>query len=406
MKRNLLLILLCLGLVSCQDTPPETIPESVTETDGAAYYREPYPTEETFQPDTGEHSIRLLFVNAGKADCIILEADGLTYLIDTGEDTSVPKILAALAWMETEAIEAVFLTHTDKDHIGGWDAIREAYPIGALYTALQREDPKTYERMAEGIPYTLLSAGQSVPIGNDGLYLDTLCPVYLYPEEENNNSLILRLDYGEETVLFAGDMKELEEADLLETGYDLDCTILKVPYHGRKDGSGSAFLEACTPALSIICSDTETDPDTAHKKVMERLRAYGEVYRTEDADLGWYVTLEKNGGTIVNAQIRHSREASLKLESVSRENQMVVIRNTGDTMDLGGCFLYSERGNEVFIFPQNTILPAGESITLGCVGIPADLIWTGETGAWHKSKEDRAILYDRWGNVLDTRFAE
>ncbi|MBR4960031.1 MAG: lamin tail domain-containing protein, partial [Clostridia bacterium] len=131
-----------------------------------------------------------------------------------------------------------------------------------------------------------------------------------------------------------------------------------------------------------------------------------EVYRTEDADLGWYVTLEKNGGTIVNAQIRHSREASLKLESVSRENQMVVIRNTGDTMDLGGCFLYSERGNEVFIFPQNTILPAGESITLGCVGIPADLIWTGETGAWHKSKEDRAILYDRWGNVLDTRFAE
>ena len=117
MKKYLLPILLCFSLVSCTGTPAVTDTETVTETNAAAYYQEPYPTEETFLPDSGDHNIRMLFVNAGKADCIILEADGLTYLIDTGEDTSVPKILAALAWMETESIEAIFLTHTDKDHI-------------------------------------------------------------------------------------------------------------------------------------------------------------------------------------------------------------------------------------------------------------------------------------------------
>lgn len=385
---------------------PETPPEMITETTEAAYYKVPYPTEDTFAEDAGEHSISVLFINAGKADCILLEADGRAYLIDTGEDSSVPQILSALAYREITAIEAVFLTHTDKDHIGGWDAILRRYPVGMLYTALQREAPETYERMAGELPYQVLSPGYSVPIGNEGLYLDVLCPVYLYPEEENNNSLVLRLDCGEETILFTGDMKDKEEADLLDTGYRLDCTVLKVPYHGRRDGSSSEFLAACTPELSIICSDTRTDPDTAHKKVLERLRTYGDVYRTEDADLGWLLTLTETGRTITNVRISQKTEADLSIADISIDAQTVTIQNDGEQVDLGGCFLYSDRGSETYVFPEGTILEAGETITIGCVGSQAELIWEGETSVWHKSKEDRGILYDRWGNVLDTKKAK
>ncbi|MBQ8642050.1 MAG: MBL fold metallo-hydrolase [Clostridia bacterium] len=406
MKRIAVLLLACLCFLSCTADVPEEETDVVIETAGYAYYKVPYPTEETFLPDSGDHTVRMLFVRAGKADCIILEADGLTYLIDTGEDTSAPQVLAALAYMETESIEAVFLTHTDKDHIGGWDAVRQAYPIGTLCTAVQMEAPEIYEKMAEDLPHKLLSSGESYPIGNEGLYLDTLCPVQLYHDEENNNSLVLRLDCGDDTVLFTGDMKEEEEADLLSTGYALDCTVLKVPYHGRKAGSGTAFLEACTPDVSIICSDTETDPDTAHKKVMERLREYGDVYRTEDADLGWLVTIDGGVRTVANVRISRTQDVSLSIADVSREKQTVTIRNDGDTVDLSGCFLYSDRGSELFCFPENTVLEAGESVTVGCAGTGEALIWTGETSVWHKSREDTAILYDRFGNILDRREAE
>lgn len=406
MKKIAALLLACFCLSACSAESTETGTETAGETIGHAYYQVPYPTEETFLPDSGEHTVRMLFVRAGKADCIILEADGLTYLIDTGEDISVPQILAGLAYMETESIEAVFLTHTDKDHIGGWDAVKQAYSIGTLYTALQMEAPEVYDRLAEAIPHELLVPGQSVPIGKEGLYLDVLCPVLLYPDEENNNSLILRMDCGEETVLFTGDMKEKEEADLLATGYDLDCTILKVPYHGRKDGSGSAFLEACSPDISIICCDTVTDPDTAHKKVLERLRAYGDIYRTEDADLGWYLTIEDGQRLLNNVRISKSPEQKLTITEASLADQNITIRNDGEDTDLGGCFLYSDRGSEVFVIPEGTGLAAGESITIGCVGTMSDLIWTGETSVWHKSKEDNAILYDRYGNVLDQKTAE
>ena len=407
----LVLTLSMLWLPGCTGTPAETGTEQNWDTmpdavQHIAYIDPAGLSEETFAPDSGEHTVRMLFVNAGKADCIILEADGLTYLIDTGEDNSVPKILAGLAYMETESIAGVFLTHTDKDHIGGWETILQAYPVEKLYTAVIREAPDTYLKMAGEIPYETLMPGQSVPIGGEGLYLDVLCPIRLYPEEENNNSMVLRLDCGEETVLFAGDMKAEEEADLLSTGYDLDCTVLKVPYHGRKDGSGEAFLAACTPELSIICCDTETDPDTAHKKAVARLREYGEVRLTENTDLGWYVTLEGKFRYITNAQIMAERTADLSLESVSIAAQTITIHNNGDDADLSGYYIHSDRGNEVYVFPAGTVLAAGESITVGCVGTDGDLLWKGETSVWHKSKEDNAVLYDRYGNVLDTAAAK
>ena len=403
------LAVLC--LTGCSGTPAETGigqhgDPALDAVQHIAYVDPASLSEESFSPDQGEHTVRMLFVNAGKADCIILEADGLTYLIDTGEDNSVPKILAGLAYMETESIAGVFLTHTDKDHIGGWEPILQAYPVEKLYTAVIREAPDTYLKMAGQIPYETLMPGQSVPIGADGLYLDVLCPIRLYPEEENNNSLILRLDCGEETVLFAGDMKAEEEADLLSTGYDLDCTVLKVPYHGRKDSSGEAFLAACTPNLSIICSDTQTDPDTAHKKAVARLREHGEVRLTEDTELGWYVTLEGKYRYISNAQIMTERTADLSLESVSVASQTLTIRNNGDDADLSGYYIHSDRGNEVYVFPAGTVLAAGESISVGCVGTDGDLLWKGETSVWHKSKEDNAVLYDRYGNVLDTAAAK
>lgn len=363
-------------------------------------------SEDTFAVESGEHTIQILFVNAGKADCAILQADEKTYLIDVGEDSSVPQILAALSYLETESIEAVFLTHTDKDHIGGWEGIQKMYDIGKLYTAAINEAPDVYTALAEDIPYETLSPGQSVPIGSDGLYLDVLCPVTLYPYEENNNSLVLRLDYGEETVLFTGDMKEVEEADLLSTGYDLDCTVLKVPYHGRKGATTQTFLDACTPELSIVCCDTNTDPDTAHKKVISRLETTGQVYLTEEATVGWLLTITKDAHELIDAKIKTTPIADLTITDVSIENQSITIENTGANANLTGYYIYSDRGSELFVFPDGYVLPSGKSVTIGCVGSTEELVWYGETSVWHKNKKDHAILYDRYGNILDEKKAK
>ncbi len=395
---KLMTVWLVLGMLTgCTTGTEETIPSETM----AISYDPMLLTEDSFTPDSGEHALRILFVNAGKADCAILQADEKTWLVDTGEDHSVPEILAALAYMETREIEGIFLTHTDKDHVGGFETIAKVYPVKGLYTSTIRENPVLYEKMAGDIPYTMLEPGQSVCIGTEGIYLDVLSPIRLYPDEENNNSLVLRLDYGAETVLFTGDIKAEGEADLLATGYDLDCTVLKVPYHGRKDGCSEALLTLCTPDSAIICSDQETDPDTAHKKVLTRLAAYGEIYRTEDSSLGWLAQIRSDGHTISDARITHTPTAQLRITEISREEQTITIENTGETTVVDGYYLYSDRGDEVFVFPTGTTLAAGEKLTIGCAGAVCDILWEGETSVWHKSKEDTAWLYDRWGNLLD-----
>lgn len=51
-------------------------------------------------------------------------------------------------------------------------------------------------------------------------------------DDTNNTSIVLRVDFGETSFLFTGDMERDAEADLLSDGCDVSCTVLKVGHHG------------------------------------------------------------------------------------------------------------------------------------------------------------------------------
>ena len=71
--------------------------------------------------------------------------------------------------------------------------------------------------------------------------------------DENNESIVLLVSYGETDFLLTGDMEEKESAEILERwGEDVDCEILKVAHHGGKTGTAKAFLDAATPDIAII----------------------------------------------------------------------------------------------------------------------------------------------------------
>ncbi len=355
---------------------------------------------------TGEHDVRVMFVNVGKADSIIIEIDGKLFMIDTGTSESIPYTYAALDLFDESVISGLFITHPDRDHVGGYDWIREKMTVEHAYAPAICKDMYVIDKAAKDDNLVKLEPGQVVEAG-DGVWFEVLGPIRYNPFDDNDNSLVLKLVVNGKSLLFCGDMKEQEERNLIDAGYELVCDVLKVGYHGRDDASCEDFVKAVSPEFAVISTSKKDEKDTADEAVIARLESVGsEVYVTEDCGLGLMMEIKSDGiSAISTAGVQSADAEGLKIDSVSKAEQSVVLVNEGRTdADISGWWITSDRGGEIYRFPEGTVVGAGESLTLVCRGSDAtgDLVW-GESKVWHESKSDKAALIDRLGNLIDTK---
>jgi len=101
-------------------------------------------------------------------------------------------------------------------------------------------------------------------------------------DEENDFSLATYVTYGETKFLFPGDAEDARQTELLRAG-DIDCDVLKVPYHGRLVDVSAAFLAACSPKIAFI---PDSDEEAASPMVVAILKELGtDVHSGRDGDL-------------------------------------------------------------------------------------------------------------------------
>ena len=394
----LLLFAACTGT----ETEEETVPLPETE-ETAVPGMEDRPVSEDYLSVTpaGTHDVRILFLNVGKADAILLRIDGQGFMIDTGTESAPPMLAAGMNLMGLDSVNGIFITHTDSDHVGGLSRFVEEYPVETVYTSSISADWDKVERLRGDVPRTALDPGQVVACG-DGVWFEVLGPVRYNPRDDNN-SLVLRLRVNGATLLFCGDMMVDEEKSLMYAGMDLDCDLLKVGHHGKKDASSESFLQEASPSVAVICADREEESDTAHKSIIKALGKIGaEVYITDETPVAYDMTVTADGEIEVE-NVRTPEPAPVSFVSVSKSDQLAVVENTGtEAVDLGGWWIVSEIGGEIFRFPDGTLIAPGGTLSVGTnhhTGEP-DLRWN-DTRVWHKSKEDRAVLIDPWGNEAD-----
>lgn len=129
-----------------------------------------------------------------------------------------------------------------------------------------------------GIPTERLSRDVSFSIGR--MAIDVWTPKAAYDGDDNNQSLVVRVQFGNRRVLLMGDAEEARTQELLDGGYDLACDVLKLPHHGRLHETSAALLAAASPGFAII-TDSEKNP--AAEELLSLLDAQGvEVLRTAD----------------------------------------------------------------------------------------------------------------------------
>lgn len=247
-----------------------------------------------------DKSLSMCFVNSGKSDSIIVKYEGKSYLIDTGTKDSAEVIEKCLELNNVDNLQGVFLTHTHKDHIGGLKKLSKKYDIPIVYSAeiSMNEDDGTnaIDTLVNdklSLNHKKLKFGDKVNITDD-VYFEVLGPITYNSDDDNNNSLVLRLSVYGKTILFAGDMKHEEEETLMNAGTNLKADILKVAHHGRKDATSKEFAEAVSPEIAVITTDRQEDSRTASDNVLKILKS-AKVYITDEYDDGVLVTINEQG---------------------------------------------------------------------------------------------------------------
>ena len=352
--------------------------------------------------ESGAQDASLYFLNVGKADACVIKVDGKIAVVDTGTASSAPRLIGALRALGIERVDFLFLTHTHADHTGGADALCRVFDVGALYTSAYsvpkgKRVPADVLSERYGLPLTRLQAGDRVEFCGDA-YFEVLGPREKIEEDDNDNSLVMKLHVNGRKVLLTGDMQQPEENSLIRANVDLSADVLKVGNHGNPDATGKRFAVSVYPSVAIFSTDTDEDWDSANEKVKKHL-VMAHQYRTQDYVTGIRVDLPRSGEIPVSAMEKPREDYSFEQIAVDKNSDTVAVKNSGtERTDLSGWMLISKKTEMLYIFPEGTVLDAGQILTVSADGT-GDLIWDAQNPI---RKNDTVTLYDRYGNVCAT----
>ena len=229
--------------------------------------------------------LHVWFLDVGQGDAILIQApDGQQILIDGGPSPSaLAAELGAVMPFWDRSLDLVVLTHPDADHAAGLIPAFDRLAVGAAADALAPGDSAgaAWCDATTGIPSHTLTRGSRINAG--ALSLTALSPASILADGEtgNDDSIVLRVDYGATSLLLTGDAEHAAEQEMLAAGAPLAADVLKVGHHGSSGGTSAEFLAAVGPRLAVISVGAENHFGHPSPEVLGRLSGI-EVLRTDE----------------------------------------------------------------------------------------------------------------------------
>ncbi len=267
----------------------------------AGYFFMEQPASEptpTVTPTNGQ-TLTVKMLDVAQADAILIQTGDQTMLIDAGKNEGAADFVKTLQEMGVTKLDYLVGTHPHEDHIGGLDAVIDAFDVGILLMPNAQANTRTFEDVLDamdrkGLKATTPHVGDTYTLGDASFII--LAPNSTEYEDINNTSIMMRLTYGKRSFMLTGDAETVSEEEVLSLQKPLQSDVLKVGHHGSHSSTSPDFLEAVKPTIALISCATDNTYGHPHRETMDALKAANvAIYRT---DLQGTVTVTTDGQTL------------------------------------------------------------------------------------------------------------
>ena len=270
-------------------------------------------------PAVHPNQLEVTAIDVGQGDSLlVVSPNGRAMLIDAGGPTGAAanaenarglgseneafdigeQVVSPYLWSrQFHRLDIVALTHAHSDHMGGMPAVLRNFRPRELWVAVDPDSVPYRALLAEavalGIKVRHLRAGDTLAWDTIGVSVLAPTPAYANPGPPiNNDSLVMRLQFGQSSALLEGDAESPSEhlmstAALSGSGPPIGPdTLLKVGHHGSRTSTTPEFLAQAAPQDAVISVGAQNTFGHPRSEVITRLfTAHARVYRTDQLGL-------------------------------------------------------------------------------------------------------------------------
>lgn len=234
-----------------------------------------------------EPVLKVTYLSVGQGDSAFVELPGgKTMLIDGGGtnnpdfDTGERVVAPFLRSKGVKKIDYMVLSHAQQDHMGGLLFVARNMEVGEFWWNGKGSLGRLGAVLDEsGVAKKTVDSSKG-KIAINKAEVEFLNFAGAPGLDTNDNSLVMKLSFGERSFLFTGDIGEKAEKTFI--GKNVKADVMKAPHHGSKYSSSAAFLSSVQPTTVVISAGKFNSFGFPHSEALERYEEAGaDVLRTD-----------------------------------------------------------------------------------------------------------------------------